>query len=437
MKKRRSARMSKLILLDIFLILFFGLFLGADIGQAALADHLTVNEVQIEGAAGTGGVEDDWVELYNPTAAAIDLTGWSIQKASASGGSIVRQELSGSVPAQGYFLIVRNGASTTPSLKNSADLLAGETFSLAANNIIYLADNNLNVVPASPGPNIIDYVGFGTANYAEGATTTNPARGKSISRVPDGEDTDNNLADFAVLDTPTPKNSATANTVSGTVLLTITPDAAPVQNITPAGAQIVFQLNAAGTAIINYGLTAAYSSSTAPEAVTENVSKAISLSNLACNTTYHYSIAAQNLTATETDATADASFTTLPCGITLNSLTMTKQSAKANNQYADGWQWAFDLTIWNLAESTLKMKFEQWSGASTLNAGGNMQFSVDNGASWLDITADGAYPAGGADLTGIDNSAAAGRQVIVLARMKVPTGIMAGAYTSGYGILTE
>jgi hypothetical protein len=428
--------MSKFIFLGIFLFLSFGLFFRDGVAEAAVADHLVINEVQIEGAAGTGGVEDDWVELYNPTAQPINLASSSIQKVTA-GGTVTRQALSGIVPAQGYFLIVRNGSSTAPALKNSADFLAGNSFSLASDNTIYLVDNNIAITPASIDAHVIDYVGFGAVNYYEGATTTNPGRGKSLSRVPDGEDTDNNLADFDVLDTPTPKNSAAGNVVGGTVLLTITPDTPPVRNITPTGADIVFQLNAAGNATINYGLTGAYGSSTAPEAVVENIAETISLSGLACNTTYHYSIDAQNLAATETDTTADASFTTLPCGITLNSLTMTKQAAKANNLYADGWQWAFDLTIWNLAETSLKMKFEQWAGAGTLNAGGNMQFSADNGASWLDITDDDAYPAIGADLSTIDNSAAAGRQVIVLARMKVPVGARAGAYTSGYGILTE
>ncbi len=99
---------------------------------------------------------------------------------------------------------------------------------------------------------------------------------------------------------------------------------------------------------------------------------------------------------------------------------MTKAGAKANAQYADGWTWEFDLTIWNISEASLKMKFNTWSGTGgTLSAGGNMQYSVDNGATWTDITADNAYPVTGADVSGVDLSAAAGRQVKILVRMKV------------------
>ena len=120
-----------------------------------------------------------------------------------------------------------------------------------------------------------------------------------------------------------------------------------------------------------------------------------------------------------------------------HSRAMTKTAAKANSQYVDGWTWRFDLTIWNLAETKLKLKFAQWQGPAALDAGNNMQFSVNNGTNWFDITANNAYPAVGADLTGIDLNPATGRQVSVLVRMKVPVGTKAGNYTSSYGIWTE
>jgi hypothetical protein len=184
-------------------------------------------------------------------------------------------------------------------------------------------------------------------------------------------------------------------------------------------------------------LAAAYGSATDDEAVVENVTKTISLTGLSCATTYHYSIRAANTGATETDDTADATFATLPCGITVNSLTMIKTAAKANDKYVDGWEWEFNITVWDMAETDLKMKFDQWSGAAALNAGANMQFSINNGVSWLDISANGTYPAIAADISGADTGAEAGRQIKVVVRMKVPVGTKAGNYNSSYGILTE
>ena len=435
-----ASKMPNGFTVGVFLFLLIGLsFIQAGETRAGLASHAVINEVSIDSVAGSGGTEDDWVELYNPTNQAVDLTGWSIQKTSSSGSSLVRAALSGSIPANGYFLVVRNNASTTQSLKNSADILVSDSFSLSQNNIVYLVNDDSNI-SSSVDLNIIDFVGFGTAVFYEGSAPA-PAipETKSIARSPAGEDAGENAIDFQVQDNPTPTNSQTSggNDIGGTVLLTVTPDAIPVQNINSTDAQIFFQVNSAGKAYINYGLDAGRASSTAPEAVAANTTKAISLSGLACATTYHYVIYAENDLATENDASGDAVFTTLPCGITLDSLVMTKASAKANNQYGDGWQWEFNLTIWNVNETSLKMKFNQWTGASTLAAGANMQYSVDSGAIWHDITANAAYPTVGADLSGIDNGTAPGRQVKVIVRMKVPVGTAVGYYNSSYGILTE
>jgi hypothetical protein len=405
----------------------------------AATNHVVINEIAIDSVLGTGGTDDDWIELFNPTSQAVDLSTWSIQKSSAAGETFARQALSGSIPAGGHYLIVKDDPATNQTLKDAADQLVAASFDLSSNNIIFLVNDNVTIASPSDA-NIVDMVGYGTASFYETAPAVNPDEAKSIARVPEGVDTNNNANDFDLIDVPTPQNSQSqggTTNMSGTVLLTVSADASPVQNLTPVSADLVFQVNGAGNAKINYGLTNLYGSSTALTSVLENADKTISLTGLACSKTYHYAIYAENTAKTQTDLTDDATFTTLPCGLTLNTLTMTKQSAKASNKYTDGWEWQFDLTIWNLAETSLKMKFDQWGGTAALAAASNMQFSVDNGTSWLDITANGAYSTQAANLTNIDNSASAGRQVKIIVRMKVPTGTKVGSYTSNYGILTE
>jgi hypothetical protein len=505
-------------------------FAGAALAVAP--DHLVINEIQTDSITGAGGTEDDWVELYNPTNAAINLNGWSIQKTSGTFTSLARKVLAGTIPAGGHFLIVRNDASTNQVLKNAADVLAASSFSLSNDDVVYLVNNNENITGADD-PNIIDFVGFGASTIFEGAgAAVNPAEAKSIARAADGQDTNNNSADFSLQNNPFPENLSQAiaekkilsfsfaglspavigaideiaktislsapagtdvtslvatftlsngasanigglaqvsavtandftntvtytvrasdgttvdyavtvtvaagNGIGGTVLLTITKDAEPEQNIGSTGADIVFEVNGAGSAVVYYGLSSGYGSTTAATLLSPNAQTIISLAGLSCNTAYHYSIYA--VAGSDSDTTGDASFTTGPCGIALNSLSMTKISARANNKYTDGWEWTFNITVWDMNETNLKMKFNQWTGAGALNAGNNMQFSANSGAVWLDITANNAYPAVGADISGIDNSANNGRQVEIKVRMKVPVGTYAGDYNSSYGILTE
>ncbi|MEA3398332.1 MAG: lamin tail domain-containing protein, partial [Patescibacteria group bacterium] len=403
---------------SILLIFVLAFFADARPARADIADHAVINEAHIDSVSGAGGHEDDWVELYNPTDADILLDGWSVQKTNVDGGSFYNQALSGTIPAGGYFLIVRDGSATQQSLKDMADVLGTNSFLLATNFSIYLV-NNSDDISSTTNPyidsDIVDSVGYGNAmNYEGAAAAPDIPETKSISRYPEGEDTDDNLADFVILDTPTPQNSsagASDNNLEGQVLLTITPDIDPVQNISAAQADIVFQVNADGNALVHYGLSESYGSTTAEQAFTANTDTSITLDNLQCGAEYHYSIYAENTGGTESDQTVDAVFTILPCGIVIDSLTMVKSGAKANNDYPSGWEWEFNLTIWNMTETSLKMKFDAWSGNSALAAADNMQFSVD-GSTWHDITGDGVYPSQGADISGIDLSTDEGRQVI-------------------------
>jgi hypothetical protein len=441
-QKKGGEKFSKSLRLELIAGIIFCLgayFPFTGVVQAVAPDHIVINEIQTDSIAGAGGTEDDWVELYNPTSATISLDGWSIQKTSGTFASLARKELTGTIPAGGHFLIVRDSASTSPALINAADVSAS-SFPLTDNSVVYLVNDNNNIATTTD-QNIVDFVGFGSSTIFEGSgPAANPADAKSIARAIDGQDTNNNSADFSLQNNPSPENSgqeSEENDIGGTVLLTITKDAAPEQNITPTGADIVFEVNGAGNAVIYYGLGSSYGSTTVATAFLPNAQTIISLAGLSCNTIYHYSIYAANTAGSDSDITSDVSFTTGPCGIALNSLSMTKISARANNQYADGWEWTFNITVWDINETNLKMKFNQWTGAGVLNAGNNMQFSVDSGSNWLDITANDAYPAVGADISGIDNNVNNGRQVEIKVRMKVPVGTYAGDYNSSYGILTE
>ncbi len=86
-----------------------------------LPKKVLINEIQIDSQFGDGGTEDDWVELYNPNEWEIDLSQWSIQ-GSPKSGTIYKKNFESEhrIPANGYFLVVRNDANQ--DLLNLADM---------------------------------------------------------------------------------------------------------------------------------------------------------------------------------------------------------------------------------------------------------------------------------------------------------------------------
>src|SRR3954447_4620132 len=62
---------------------------------------------QVYGGGGNTGApwRNDFIEVFNPTGAAVSVAGWSVQYASATGTTWQVSALSGSIPPGGYFLI--------------------------------------------------------------------------------------------------------------------------------------------------------------------------------------------------------------------------------------------------------------------------------------------------------------------------------------------
>src|SRR3954451_12779074 len=71
------------------------------------ATKVVISEVYGGGGAAASTWSRDYVELYNPTDQAVDLSGTSVQYRSASGTANPSgvTALSGSIPAKGYFLV--------------------------------------------------------------------------------------------------------------------------------------------------------------------------------------------------------------------------------------------------------------------------------------------------------------------------------------------
>lgn len=193
-----------------------------------------VNHVVISQVYGGGGgaapvtYKRDYIELYNPTTAAVSLAGWSVQYGSATGtGNWIAHALPATLsigPGQ-YLLIEEGGGTAGADLPVTPDVAAGPLNIGATAGKIALVSSATALSGACPTASVIDQVGFGTANCAEGGAPT-PVLSKESGAVRKSAgctDTDNNAADFDVVANPVPRNSASpahACTIGGRMRIT-------------------------------------------------------------------------------------------------------------------------------------------------------------------------------------------------------------------------
>jgi hypothetical protein len=164
-------------------------------GDAAMS----VNELM---TGVTGAATDEFVEIVNTGTAAADLSGWKLVYRSADGTSdvVLATVPDGtSLAAGGFYLFGGAGYVSGPA--------ADQSYSTS------IAATGGGVGIRDADGNLVDSVGWGTATnaFVEGTVAAAPgtteAPGTSIGRVPDGDDTNDNAADFVVDDSPTPKGS--------------------------------------------------------------------------------------------------------------------------------------------------------------------------------------------------------------------------------------
>ena len=165
---------------------------GAGSAHAALY----ISQIYGGGGATTGtpAYNHDYIELYNNGPVAIDVTGWSIQYASAAGsfGSTNMHTLSGIVAANSYYLIQESNPPGTPgtvgaNLPVTPNYNGQLNLSTTAGKVALVSSATVVSGTGSTG-GYVDLIGYGTtANFNNGkAYTANLSNTTAVFQANDG-----------------------------------------------------------------------------------------------------------------------------------------------------------------------------------------------------------------------------------------------------------
>lgn len=209
---------------------------GLTVGTATSAQAnpagtgLVISEVY--GGGGNSGADytHDFIELYNPTAAAISVDDMSVQYRSSGGTSAQVTLLTGSVPAGRHYLVQQaegSGGDTAlpPPDESGTIAMAG-----GSGQVLLVDGTTASTVGTGDlagNPDLVDMVGYGTAqSYETAPTGTALTSTTSASRNATGVDTDDNSLDFT-------KGALTPTNSTGSADPEPEPDPEPVEVTIP------------------------------------------------------------------------------------------------------------------------------------------------------------------------------------------------------------
>ena len=227
---------------------------------ASFAANPSVVISQVYGGGGNSGAfwKNDFIELFNPGAAPVDLSTWSVQYASQNGTSWSRTNLTGSIPAGGYYLVQEAaGANANATPLPTPDATGTIAMSGTAAKVA-LVSNQTTITSGTscPTANVVDFVAYNgnCSSPAPGLSNTTAALRLAAGCGYTGA----NSVDFAV-DTPTPRNTASPSNVCSTgtaVPSSVVRNQATVVAVSPAAGLVATAMTAGLSTISGTGTQA-------------------------------------------------------------------------------------------------------------------------------------------------------------------------------------
>jgi uncharacterized protein (TIGR03437 family) len=167
---------------------------------------------QIFGGGGNAGApfRNDYIEIFNAGNVPVDLTGWSVQYASATASTWAVTPLTAVTLLPGRYYLVQESSGGSNGAALTAPDAAGTIAMAAGSGKVALVRHANALTGACPNDSaIVDFAGYGnTANCFRGAApAAAPSNTTALRRAGSGcIDTRNNVADFST-GTPSPRNS--------------------------------------------------------------------------------------------------------------------------------------------------------------------------------------------------------------------------------------
>jgi hypothetical protein len=192
------------------------LLCASSAAHAGGSTSLVVAQLYASGGNSGAVFANDYVELFNRGASPVDLTGWTVQYASAASTSWSATALAGTVaPGRAYLVQLASGGANGIALP-AADATGTTNLAATGGKVAIVADTTPLTCGATAGScasggAIADLVGYGSAADYEGSgAAPAPDATSAIARAAGGcTDTDSNADDFATI-AAAPVNSAAA-----------------------------------------------------------------------------------------------------------------------------------------------------------------------------------------------------------------------------------
>jgi uncharacterized protein len=183
--------------------------------SAFAANAVRISQVYGGGGSASAAYLNDYVEIFNSSAVAVDISGWALEYGSATGnwGSSALNQfvfpVGTSIQPCKYILVALSGGGGGAPLPVTPDFVGTLTLSGTSGKVGLFTTLNNNLACGSElAGTLVDKVSYGTGNCPEVTNVpTLSSLTAAIRKVGGMTDTDNNLNDFTVEGSFAPRNS--------------------------------------------------------------------------------------------------------------------------------------------------------------------------------------------------------------------------------------